>query len=306
MNSRRIRLTTGSILFAYLTTHLLNHALGLISLEAMEAGRIWFLALWRNPVGTTAFYGSLLVHFGLALWAIYQRHHLRMPLWEALQLLLGLCIPPLLAVHFVGTRLGHEWYGVEDLYAKTVLALWYNTPVLGVRQSLLIAIAWTHGCIGLFFSLRLRPWFSRYRIWLFTGALLLPVLALLGFVQAGRQVEFSIARNPAWIEQLKQATNAAAIGDGADLVWVHDAIILGFWSCLALVLIARVIRQIAARGKLIRISYPDGRKVHVPRGFSVLEASRFAGIPHALASSGYCSASALQPRSGSLANSGRR
>jgi adenylate cyclase len=281
MNIRRIRLVTGSILFAYLTTHLLNHSLGLFSLEAMEAGRIWFLALWRNPVGTTAFYGSLLVHFGLALWAIYQRHHLRMPFWEALQLGLGLCIPPLLAVHFVGTRLAHEWYGVEDLYAKTVLALWYNTPVLGVRQSLLIAIAWTHGCIGLFFSLRLRPWFSRYRIGLFVGALLLPVLALLGFVQAGRQVEFSIARNPAWIEQLKQVTNAAAIGDGADLVWVHDVIILGFWSCLALVLIARLIRQMAARRSLIRISYPDGRKVLVPRGFSVLEASRFAAIPHA-------------------------
>ena len=118
MNVRRTRLVTGSILFTYLTTHLLNHALGLISLDAMEAGRIWFLALWRNPVGTTAFYGSLLVHFGLALWAIYQRHHLRMPLGEALQLALGLCIPPLLTVHFVGTRMAYEWYGVEDSYAK--------------------------------------------------------------------------------------------------------------------------------------------------------------------------------------------
>jgi len=186
MNVRRTRLVTGSILFSYLTTHLLNHALGLISLDAMEAGRVWFLALWRNPVGTTVFYGSLLVHFSLALWAIYQRHHLRMPSMEALQLLLGLCIPPLLAVHFVGTRLAYEWYGVEDLYAKTVLTLWYASPVYGVRQSLLVGIAWTHGCIGLYFSLRLRRWFSRYAVLFFAIALLLPVLALLGFVQAGR------------------------------------------------------------------------------------------------------------------------
>ena len=70
MNIRRIRLITGSVLFTYLATHFLNHALGLISLDAMEDGRIWFLALWRNPLGTTAFYGSLLTHFGLALWAI--------------------------------------------------------------------------------------------------------------------------------------------------------------------------------------------------------------------------------------------
>src|SRR5919106_1405095 len=155
MNVRRIRLVTGLILFAYLTTHLLNHALGLISLDAMEEGRFWFLTLWRNPLATTTFYGSLLVHFGLALWAIYQRHHLRMPLWEALQLALGLCIPPLLAVHFVGTRLAYEWHGVEDSYAKTVLTLWYSSPIHGVRQALLIAIAWTHGCLGLYFWLRL-------------------------------------------------------------------------------------------------------------------------------------------------------
>jgi len=281
MNIRRLRLITGSVLFTYLATHFLNHALGLISLDAMEAGRMWFLTLWRNPIGTAAFYGSLLIHFGLALWAIYQRHHLRMPFWEALQLVLGLCIPPLLATHFAGTRLAYEWYGVEDLYAKTVLALWHTTPVLGIRQALLIAIAWTHGCIGLFFSLRLRPWFPRYVIVLFVAALLLPVLALLGFVQAGREVEFLIARNPAWTDQLKQATNASAIGDGSGLVRVRDGIVYGFWGCLALVLIARWVRQLSDRRSRIWISYPGGREVPVPRGFSVLEASRFAGIPHA-------------------------
>jgi adenylate cyclase len=42
MNIRRTRIVTGLVLFTYLTTHLLNHALGLISLDAMEAGRTWF------------------------------------------------------------------------------------------------------------------------------------------------------------------------------------------------------------------------------------------------------------------------
>jgi adenylate cyclase len=281
MNIRRTRLVTGLVLFSYLTTHLLNHALGLISLDAMEGGRVWFLALWRNPVATTTFYGSLLVHFGLALWAIYQRHHLRMPLWEALQLALGLCIPPLLAVHFVGTRLAHEWYGVEDSYAKIVLALWYSNPINGVRQALLIAIAWTHGCIGLYFWLRLRSWYPRFARLFFASALLIPVLALLGFAQAGRELEFLIARDPGWIEHVKRTTHALGAGEGQDLVRVHDAIIIGFWTCLALVLVARMIRQINDRRSRIRITYPDGREVQVPRGFSVLEASRFTGIPHA-------------------------
>jgi len=281
MNVRRTRLVTGFILFTYLSTHLLNHSLGLISLEAMEAGRVWFLALWRNAAGTTAFYGSLLVHFGLALWAIYQRHHLRMPLWEALQLALGLCIPPLLAVHFVGTRMAYEWHGVEDSYAKTVMTLWYTSPVHGVRQALLIAIAWTHGCIGFHFWLRLRSWYSRHAALFFAFALLLPVLALLGFVQAGRQIEFLIARDPGWIEHIKQTTNALGAGEGQDLVQLHEGIILGFWACLAGVLLARLIRHLRQRRSRVRIMYPQAREVQVPRGFSVLEASRFAGIPHA-------------------------
>ena len=281
MNVRRTRLVTGVILLTYLSTHLLNHSLGLISLEAMEAGRVWFLALWRNAAGTTALYGSLLVHFGLALWAIYQRHHLRMPLWEALQLALGLCIPPLLAVHFVGTRMAYEWHGVEDSYAKTVMTLWYTSPVHGVRQALLIAIAWTHGCIGCHFWLRLRSWYSRHAALFFAFALLLPVLALLGFVQAGRQIEFLIARDPGWIEHIKQTTNALGAGEGQDLVQLHEGIILGFWACLAGVLLARLIRHLTQRRSRVRIMYPQAREVQVPRGFSVLEASRFAGVPHA-------------------------
>jgi adenylate cyclase len=204
-----------------------------------------------------------------------------MPIGEALQLLLGLCIPPLLAAHFVGTRMAYEWHGVEDSYAKTVLTLWYLSPIYGVRQALLIAIAWTHGCIGLYYWLRLRRWYSGYAVLLFAGALLLPVLALLGFVQAGREVEFLIARDSGWIEHIKQTTHALAVGDGQALVRLHDGIIYGFWSCLGFVLIARMIRQLKDRQSRIRITYPDGRAVQVPRGFSVLEASRFASIPHA-------------------------
>ena len=107
----RLRLWSGCVLFLYVTLHLSNHALGLISLDAMEAGRVWFLRLWRNPLGTAALYTALLVHPLLALWSIYRRRTLRMPPWETTQLVLGLLIPPLLAGHIVGTRLAHEWYG---------------------------------------------------------------------------------------------------------------------------------------------------------------------------------------------------
>ena len=82
----RLRLWSGSVLFVYVTLHLTNHALGLISLDTMEAGRVWFLALWRNPLGTSALYTSLIVHPLLAFWSIYRRRTLRMPAWEATQM----------------------------------------------------------------------------------------------------------------------------------------------------------------------------------------------------------------------------
>ncbi|MET0527512.1 MAG: hypothetical protein ABW003_04055, partial [Microvirga sp.] len=90
---REIRLASGLVLGLFLLTHFSNHALGLVSVEAMEAGRQWFNRLWRNPVGTTLLYGSLLLHFLLALYALYWRRTLRMPLREAGQLILGLALP---------------------------------------------------------------------------------------------------------------------------------------------------------------------------------------------------------------------
>src|SRR5215510_11669257 len=114
---RRVRLWSGIALFAYVTTHLTNHALGLVSLTALEAGRGWFLLLWRNPLGTTVLYGALASHIALALWSLYQRRRLRMSVWEAVQLLMGLTIPFLLTTHVVGTRLAHARFDVQDSYA---------------------------------------------------------------------------------------------------------------------------------------------------------------------------------------------
>src|ERR1051325_1850393 len=142
MTVRQIRLTTGLILYFYVTTHFLNHALGLISLEAMEAGRGWFVGFWRSIIVTLALYGALAIHIALAFYALYRRRHLRMPRWEALQLTLGLTIPLLLTAHLVGTRIAHEFFGVQDSYALIVLTLWAANPAQGVKQTVTLIVAW--------------------------------------------------------------------------------------------------------------------------------------------------------------------
>src|SRR5438093_11468207 len=185
---RRVRLWSGIVLVVYLTTHLANHALGLVSFAALEAGRGWFLLLWRNPLGTALLYGALASHLVLALWSLYQRQRLRMSLGEAVQLLLGLAIPPILTTHVVGTRLAHAWFDVTDSYTAVVLGLWVLRPDVGVRQVLVVLLTWLHGWVGRHFWVRLQPWYRRVAPLLLAVALLLPALALLGFVPAGRDV----------------------------------------------------------------------------------------------------------------------
>ena len=280
MITRRIRLVSGLVLLTYLATHFINHALGLISLEAMEAGRFWFLALWRNPLVTTVLYGALAVHLGLAFYSLYRRRHLRMPLWEALQLVLGLTIPLFLAAHIAGTRIAHELFDVKDSYALIVLSLWNVNPLHGVRQTLLILVAWIHGCIGLHFWLRLRPWYSRVVPIFFATALLLPVLALLGFAEAGRQISDSMARQPDWFDRTLLEANVPRGSERDLLALLENWTLLVYIGLLGMVLLARAIRSAAQRHNRIRLTYPGGLEIAVPRGLTVLEASRFAGIPH--------------------------
>jgi hypothetical protein len=83
----RIRLWSGYVLFFYVVTHLLNHALGLISLRVRGAGS--GSSSSGTAIGQIALYGSLLVHFCLALWSLYRRRTLRLSRWEWSQWILG-------------------------------------------------------------------------------------------------------------------------------------------------------------------------------------------------------------------------
>jgi len=99
-----LRSATGLVIGLYVTMHLSNHALGLISVRAQEAVRPWVMALWHSPPGQVLLYGSLGIHAAVALIVLFRRRHCYMPAWEATQILLGLTIPYLLLVHIVNTR----------------------------------------------------------------------------------------------------------------------------------------------------------------------------------------------------------
>lgn len=278
---RQARLFTGLVLFTYVATHLMNHAAGIVSLDAAEVARVWFLWLWRGAVGTTLLYGSLLTHIGLAFWAIYRRRSLRMPPWEAAQLLLGLSIPPLLIDHIIGTRGLHQEGGLDDTYTYVTYVLWTLAPWKGIEQMAVITVAWLHGCIGLHFWLRLKSWYRRAVPLVYATALLLPTLGVAGFIAMGREVA-DLAQSSSW---RKQAAIDFGLNDRVLAVRAAEAsniALATFVGLLALTLVARWLRAWwMRRHGLVRITYPANQVITIHPGTSVLEASRSARIPHA-------------------------
>src|ERR1700730_5991725 len=119
-----IRLASGLVLFGYVTSHLVNHALGLISIDIAERGLALGVRVWQSVPGTVLLYGAAATHLTLAFVAIYRRRTLRMPPADLLRILLGLGIPLLLIGHAVATRLAHELYDYAPEYHRVVWMLW--------------------------------------------------------------------------------------------------------------------------------------------------------------------------------------
>ena len=278
---RRIRLASGLILFAFVATHLINHALGLVSLGVLETGRNWFLFLWRGPFGTLLLYGALLTHLPLALWAIYERRSFRLRPVDWVQLLLGLSIPLLLVSHALNTRLAHETYGLEDSYAFELAVFFIYEPTLIYKQLILLLIAWAHGTIGLHQWLRLKPGYRRLEWLAFAIALLLPAAAMAGTWVAGRDV-LDLAEDPAWLDRLDVLSQSPPDAAWAFLTRLEDIVLAILGGLLLVALLMRPLRRyLRRRLGLVRLAYPDGKRAIVPKGTTVLEASRQFSIPHA-------------------------
>ena len=276
----RFRLYSGLVLFTYLVAHLANHALGIISLDAMNAGLRFTVAPWRTLPGTVLLGGAALIHITLALRSLYLRETLRMPTWQIAQTSLGLLIPAALIGHVLATRGLHEAFGVHGNYLTELAGLWVLLPGFGVLQAVVLIVAWLHACIGLHTWLRLKPWYAAHERLAFALALLWPVLALAGYVSSGMQV-VRLAADEGWIG----ATMADAGMNLHMIDWVlywANFVAPGFVMLLiALFLLrARRVRR-SNRTSQLRLRYQDRTTVALRPGMTVLEALRAARIPHA-------------------------
>ena len=276
---RQVRLVTGLVMFCYVFSHFFNHALGNISFATMEWWLNWHIWWWRLPIVNATLYTAAIIHFSLGLWALYQRRHFRYTAAELTQLVLGLCIPLLFAPHLGSQRIAGLLFARPPVHYSTILYVyWTVLPYMVAVQFTLMTVAWTHACIGLYFWLRLKPFFKWAWPILFAIAVLLPPLAMIGLNHGAREV-IALAKDPQW-----RAANLHPLPPPQrqildELMWFYYPI--GYAAAVGLVFVARGVRALRERWRgSIAISYPD-RQVRVPKGLSVLEASLRFGVPHA-------------------------
>ena len=268
LSVRRVRLVTGIVLFTFAATHLMNHALGLVSIDAMEDVRDYRTAVTRSLPVSILLVVSLLTHLILGFRSFARRRVFQMRPSEGFQLAFGIMIPLFLLKHIIGMRFSHELFGVNDNYAYALFVLW---PANALNQLVLITLVWVHGCIGMHHWLHMRPGYRKLLPLNFAIAILIPVLGFAGFAVAGRE-----------IRNIQQFTSPFTTEQFSSLRWMMDVAFWGYLALIGVFIAFHIARHVFNRFRpKVRVTYPDGLVASVVPGATVLEVSRSHGVPHA-------------------------
>ncbi|MEQ9487642.1 MAG: adenylate/guanylate cyclase domain-containing protein [Alphaproteobacteria bacterium] len=277
---QKIRLYSGLILMAFVTTHLLNHIGGIVSLKTMDEWRPYLTGLWGNVVTGSVLVIAFALHICNALYSIYIRATLKMPAWEALQLGFGLAIPVFLASHFTAAFIGQIAYQYNPTYQWVVTFYWAVDPVAGVLQGLGLCVAWIHACIGIHYWLRMKPWYQTYRYALATAAIALLCLSGSGYIAAGIE-SLVLSQESIWVRQSFATMGMpSAVSAKVGLMLKYS-----YWTVAGFILAPFFLRQIRIWLTSLKSSpvatTPNGLLCKIESGATLLEALRAQGIPHA-------------------------
>ena len=268
-------------MLAFVICHLTAHCFLLVSFDDAEATRTVLMYPWRTWIGTTILVTAFLIHYSNALWSIYIRRSLRLTRWEWAQLSLGLSIPVLLTFHVVATRIAEQVLDVTTYYNTVFIVQWLMFPWLGALQMLAVVTVWGHACIGIHYWLRTKPWYPAWRPLFFSFGLLLPTLALAGYVTGGNQVLREAKADPDFAPSSLDDSNLTA----ATTAEINRMVYIGWGIVVGLTLLpfaGRGIRNLNyRRQKPPMLAHPNGRVVPIRPGATVLETLRANGIAHA-------------------------
>lgn len=283
---RTLRLVGGLVLMAYVTGHLANLSFGLVSLDLLDLLRAPIMRPWQTLPGQVLLYSALAAHLVLGLVAVVQRRSAAsLNRMDLAQFALGLAIPLFLTLHVLRVRGGIILGAEPPSYAVLLIGYWRNAPISGLMQVLGLVAVWMHGCLGLYGWLRLYRWWPRVALFLYPAAFALPILALLGFVEAGKAAlsRFTDA-GARWTIAVRMALGKAAPLLPTLLGW-RDRFLAIYLTVAAAALLVFAWRALRRRGRA-RVIHQGGLEIAASRGLSLLEIDRRQGLPHASACSG--------------------
>ena len=282
----KLRLISGLVLFVFVLGHFLNHALGIISLGAMDGGIKYTVEPWRTLPGTIIILSALLVHVLLAFWALYSKRTLRMSFGDVAQICLGILIPILISGHVLATRGSYEAFGFEGGYSYQLYTQWVRNPINGFLNVLTLLIVWVHACLGWHFWLRLRPWYQELKTYAFALALIVPLLAITGIISGGFKV-LRLAESEKWVAGILRriSKNADAL---KSLISENESLIqytiIGLLAAIACIHLVRWLISSLPGGEKLQyrdFSFTSKREVKLKQNTSVLDLLRQSNIPHA-------------------------
>ena len=273
---------TGVVLFAFLISHFLNHAMGNISLDAMEEALNTHHSIWGEKPGKAIFYLAALVHTALGIWMLYERRQFRYGAIEATQLVLGLSIPVLIIAHVADARLAYDLFGNEKYYSQLFAFYTMSRPYM-------LPLQYPGADRGMDTRLH-RPLF------LVSAAAMVPAhraaAARACRAAAGRGGARHLSghkNRPAalpvaeqWRAETLSVKHVGTREHRVSLDRITQGFLIGYAGLLVLVLAARGVRALRERrAGLIRLSYGEGKTVRVPKDLTILEASLLHNVPHA-------------------------
>jgi adenylate cyclase len=169
---------------------------------------------------------------------------------------------------------------VESNYIEILVLQWVVSPKHILIQIAAVLTVWTHASIGIHFWLRTKRWYPSVRGSLAAIAILLPTLALAGYVAAGNQIARE-AKAPGYVASVLDEANLTPADSRIIYGWAN----IGFATHFALVGLTFAAvwgRRLAYRlRRPPTLTHSSGRTMPILPGATVLETLRENGIPHA-------------------------
>ena len=275
---RRARMYSGLVIFLYVTVHLVNHSMGLISLEVMEGLRQRVSAFNRNIVVSLTLYGALLVHTLLGFHHLLTRRSFKMSAKDWTQLVTSFALPLVLLPHIFASGYTPRFKDAQTSYKVVLNGMLEDGGIY--FMGLFVIFVWVHGIIGITSMIKFHPVYQKYKNAFLVVSWLLPILAVLGAVTASKELATDIENNKIIMEQVYAEANIGKELE-AELMQTSDLLMVNYlFILLGVTLFVFVLHQVRKAFRKIKITYPNGKEVRVAKGTSILEASREHRIGH--------------------------